>query len=240
MRASDQDLAWICAQKSQIIRHRGLEHPLFDELPTLCREPRFIAIAMGQLYHLVLGFPFHIAGAISTTRDENVLAVLARNLYAEVGGADGEAHIDLFRRILRATGVSIDRPHPKLLWPETVALESSCSQYYRHPNLGLKLGSLFAFEAMSSPMVSHWVKGLRNSSNLKEWEIEFFVVHVDIEKEHVEDIQECAAMSAGDEDFRGWFEIGAVEIMSSLERLWDRMLREGRAIAELVDATASQ
>lgn len=220
---------WVVTQRGLILRHRGLDHPFFDLLEEYCADRDFLRVAFRQIYHLVLSFPFHIAGAISTCRDEALLRALVHNLYTEVGEADGEAHITIYRRLLTAVGMGSAPPTFDELWPETVSLEAACGHYYRSPDLGLKLGSLYAFECMSSPMVSRWAQALRRATDLTEQDIEFFVIHIDIEVEHVDDIAGCTSRYADDPRFRSAFQAGAMQIMMGLEAFWDRMNALGGA-----------
>lgn len=221
---------WIARRKNFVLRHKGSCHPFFDALPTYCRNKGFLQIAFRQIFHVVLGFPFHIAGAIASSRDEMLLKTLIHNLYAEVGGADGDAHISIYRKLLRAVGVSTDRPTSDELWNEALHLELECSYLYRHENSGFKLGSLFAFECMSSPMVARWTEALRHNSDLKEDDFEFFSIHIEIEAEHIDDISECCRAYYSDSTFTADFDSGSTRIMKALEAFWGKMDSEARRL----------
>ncbi|MFN0012157.1 MAG: iron-containing redox enzyme family protein [Phycisphaerales bacterium] len=184
---------------------------------------RFLQASFRQIYHIVLGFPFHIAGAIATSRDEQLLRILVHNLYAEVGEAGGEAHITIYRRLLHAVGESAHRPCAEELWDETVALESTCARLYRSSDVGVKLGSLYAFELMSAPMVEKWDRAMRSSTSLAPRDFEFFTIHIDIEKDHVDDIARCAAHHWATAGFAASFVSSSQEVMLALEKFWDRV-----------------
>lgn len=219
------DGGWLSEERRFVLTHRGLAHPFFERLSASSRSMEFLQRAARQIYHVVLGFPFHIAGAIGSCRDERVLRALVLNLYAEVGGSEGEAHINLYRKFLRGVQASVDRPEPDELWAETVELERTCGQLYRSENMGTKLGSLFAFELMSSPMVSKWDSALRQSSLLQPPEFEFFTIHIEIEADHVEDILHCCSPYVSVPSFRPLFHLASEAVMCSLERFWDRLDR---------------
>jgi pyrroloquinoline quinone (PQQ) biosynthesis protein C len=225
---------WVGAERAHVLGHRGLAHSLFGGLRGYCRDRRFPRAVFREIYHVVLGFPFHIAGAISTTRDEDLLDALARNLYAEVGGHGGERHIEIYKRLLRACGVSVARPDPGDLWAETISLEATCAQLYRSENMGAKLGALFAFELMSSPMVARWDKVLRDVDWLTAHDYEFFTIHIDIESHHADDITNCCSKYWLDPSFRETFDAAAEEVMLRLEKFWDRAEAFGDSLAPLV------
>lgn len=214
---------WMGGHRGYILEHRGLAHSLFKRLHVYCTDKRFLQIVFKELYHIVLGFPFHIAGAISTTRDEDLLDILSRNLYAEVGGDDGERHIEIYKRLLIASGVSDARPITKKLWRETVRLESTCARLYGSSNMGTKLGALHAFEFMSSPMVACWDKALRGVTWLSPRDYAFFTIHIDIEAHHAADITNCCSKYWHDPNFKETFRRSTQEVMGCLERFWDRV-----------------
>lgn len=221
---------WVAQRKDFVLNHRGLCHPFFDVLPSYCQNKVFLQIAFRQIFHVVLGFPFHIAGAIASSRDETLLRILIHNLYTEVGGGKGDAHISIYRKLLRAVNVSTDRPTTDELWNEALHLDFECSYLYRKENSGLKLGSLFAFECMSSPMVARWTEALRHNSGLKEDDFEFFSIHIEIEVEHVEDIIECCRVYYSDSTFTTDFVSASTRIMKALEAFWDKMDSEARRL----------
>jgi pyrroloquinoline quinone (PQQ) biosynthesis protein C len=214
---------WLEQRTAAVLQHRGLGHSVFDSLPRYCHSKVFLQAVLRQIYHVVLGFPFHIAGAIATTRDENLLDVLSRNLYSEIGGDKGERHIDIYRRMLRALNLSEEPPQITELWTETIELESLCSESYSNRNIGVKLGALFAFELMSSPMVCHWDRALKEINWLTPYDYSFFTIHIDIEASHAVDIANSCLRYWNDAAFQNAFDQSSEEVMYRLELFWNKV-----------------
>jgi pyrroloquinoline quinone (PQQ) biosynthesis protein C len=215
---------WISIKEQKVLSHRGLSHNLFNSLNELCQDKKFLQISSRQIYHIVLGFPFHIAGAIYSTKDEDLLEILVRNLYIEVGGDKGRRHIDIYRSFLNALMVSIDPPNSPELWEESANLSLQSSQLYSNRNMGTKLGALFAFETMSSPMVAYWDQALRKVSWLTPQDYQFFTIHIDIELSHAQDIAKCCSKYWENPIFQQQFDESIEIVMTCLEHLWDRIL----------------
>ncbi|WP_167508246.1 iron-containing redox enzyme family protein [Pseudoalteromonas peptidolytica] len=174
-----------------------------------------------QLYHVVLGFPFHIAGAIATSRDEKLLSILVNNLYSEIGENVGKDHISIYREFLYYLQLDCSRPEPNRLWKETIELEQSCKDNYSNHDMGVKLGALFAFESMSSRMVEKWhnaltVNGYPNNA------FRFFTIHIDIEKEHAADILDVCAHYYKKPNFLDMYECGLSDVNSKLVNFWEK------------------
>jgi pyrroloquinoline quinone (PQQ) biosynthesis protein C len=226
-----EKIHWLEQEEQRLLNSRALSHPLFiKHLNDLCLDRQWLAACMRQMYHVVLGFPFSIAAAISTTTDEDVLRVLVLNLHAEVGGFGDEAHISIFRQVLIALGESVDRLSETELWDETYFLERSCRESYSNNDMGIKLGSLFAFEAISSPMVSHWSNAFASTGQYKPSEYRFFTIHIDVEKDHVESLKYCIAKYSRSDHFKASFFRGVRRIEHGLSLWWDRLLLESKVL----------
>lgn len=224
-----ETIRWLEDEEDRLLASRALMHPLLNYyLNDFCLDKKWLAASMRQMYHVVLGFPFSIAAAISTTTDEDILRVLVLNLYAEVGGFQGEAHISIFRRILLALGESVDRLSETELWDETYFLERSCRECYSSYDMGIKLGSLFAFEAISSPMVSYWSEAFARAGHYNPSDYEFFTLHIDIEKDHVASLKHCIGNYDNSDYFKASFLRGVRRIESSLSLWWDRFVLESK------------
>lgn len=230
---------WIAVQHEFVTSHRGLRHPFFDQLPRYVQQREFLRSAFKQMYHLVLGFPFHIAGAIATSRDEDILNILVRNLYLEVGGDKGDLHINLFRRLLKAVDLPVDRPAPEDLWLEIKALERSCDNLYRNLNMGTKLGALYAFETMSSPMVMKWDQALSRLNWITKDTYEFFTIHIDIELDHAYDIANITCKYWQSRSFQQDFINSSALIMEGLEKFWDRLQFVGEQFSDSKNTNSS-
>lgn len=218
----DNFINWVSDQEKKVLTHQGLSHSFFANLDVYCEDEQFLKLIIRQIYHLVLAFPFHIAGAISTTRDEDVLDILSRNLYSEVGGDCGERHIDIYRRLLKALKEKTKRPTSNDLWKETIDLERLCEKTYLSKDMGTKLGALFAFETMSSPMVTHWHNSLKKLSKFDSFDYMFFSIHIDIEADHAKDIANCCKNYWNNQTFRHGFNKSSQEIMNQLQIFWDK------------------
>ena len=222
-----ETIRWLEEEENRLLASRALMHPLlYYYLNDFCLDKKWLAASMRQMYHVVLGFPFSIAAAISTTTDEDILRVLVLNLYTEVGGFEGEAHISMFRRILLALGENVDPPSETELWYETYFLERSCRECYSSYDMGIKLGSLFAFEAISSPMVSYWSEAFARTGKYTPPDYKFFTIHVDIEKDHVASLKRCISNYDKSDFFKASFLRGVRRIENSLSSWWDRLVLE--------------
>ena len=211
------------AQKKVLEVHNGsaLENDCLRSLDVYCANQLWVKELAVQLYHIVLGFPFHIAGAVASARDENLLTILVRNLYAEIGSDKGNDHISVYREFLKYLQTDTARPNKEVLWSETLHLDECCEQYYAYKNMGLKLGSLFAFECMSSPMVEKWHNAL-GCNGYPSSAFRFFTIHIDIEKEHVDDILQVCGDYWGKDSFNDDFDRGQHVVVDSLTKFWKR------------------
>jgi pyrroloquinoline quinone (PQQ) biosynthesis protein C len=230
MIANGEFTNWLNERNSFVLNHKGLKHPLFENLDNYVREKEFLHTAFDQIYHLVLGFPFHISGAIATSRDEDMLNVLVRNLYLEVGGDNGELHINLYRRLLRSVGCTTEKPSKDKLWKEAIELERNCDTLYRDADMGTKLGALYAFETMSSPMVAEWDRSLKKVTYLSADDYLFFTIHIDIEVDHANDIALITKKYWQNSEFERNFDRASSIIMVGLEQFWDRLKKVGDSV----------
>jgi pyrroloquinoline quinone (PQQ) biosynthesis protein C len=214
---------WLAEQEEAILTDIALRHPFLQTLSGVLTSKEVARPLIREMYFVVQNFPYYIAASIGTCRDEEFFLVMADNLFVETGERSGVHHIEIFRDLLRALNLREGRLQGNEVWKSTRRLDQVCARNYASWDMGKKLGSLYAFETMSGPMVSYWDDALRINGFLEQRAYRFFTIHREIEIRHSKDIEPLILKYAGDPIFRRTFEVTQKAVMFALSSWWNDM-----------------
>lgn len=189
--------------KREVIGHPALMHPFlerFGEGDASAEGVRTFAI---QYYRHVRVSRLYLAALISNCRnDEPLQLALAGILFDEYGGLNPEeTHPALYRRFLRALGISEEEWEAPPTLPEIDLYISAHYEMVRNPDIRFGLGALGpASEWPVPPIYVRLSEGLKKAVGLPDEALEIFTSHVTMDVEHARIMMEAVAPYAEDEE----------------------------------------
>jgi pyrroloquinoline-quinone synthase len=214
--------------KRAVIGHPALTHPFlrrFGEGDASEEGVRTFAI---QYYRHVRVSRLYIAALISNCRDDEGLQLaLAGILFDEYGRLNpDETHPALYRRFLRALGISEEEWEAPRTLPE---IELYIETHYAlccHPDVRLGLGALGpASEWPVPPIYVRLTEGLKRSAGLPDEALEIFTSHVTMDVEHARIMMDAVAPYAGDEEGQKKVREGAMRSLDARSVMLDGLYK---------------
>ncbi len=173
--------AWLNEKISEILTHRGLEHPFLNQYAKLGLPESKSRLLYLETLHYFKHLPFYVCAISTLTRDENILRAICFNARDELG--ENRSHADLYLDFLFKKGISPDVVSAYQCLPSTKALNDGICALYSTPPLQKALGALFADETMSAAMVAKYNAGLIKEG-LNEADRRFWTLHMEVEVGH--------------------------------------------------------
>jgi pyrroloquinoline-quinone synthase len=219
--------------KREVIGHPALVHPFLERFGEGDASEEGVRTFAIQYYRHVRVSRLYLAALISNCRDDEELQLaLAGILFDEYGHLNpDETHPALYRRFLRALGISeVEWEAPGTL-PEIELYIENHYALCRHPDIRLGLGALGpASEWPVPPIYVRLTEGLKKSAGLPDWALEIFTSHVTMDVEHARIMMDAVAPYAEDEEGRGRIREGAVRSLDArsvmLDGLYKAVYRE--------------
>src|ERR687890_2519862 len=219
--------------KREVIGHPALTHPFlerFGDGETGAEGVRTFAV---QYYRHVRVSRLYLAALISNCRDDEGLQLaLAGILFDEYGHLNPEeTHPALYRRFLRALGISEEEWEASRTLPEIELYIETHYALCRHPDIRLGLGALGpASEWPVPPIYVRLAEGLKRSAGLPDEALEIFTSHVTMDVEHARIMMEAVTPYAGGEEGQRRVREGAMRSLDArtvmLDGLYKAVFRE--------------
>jgi pyrroloquinoline-quinone synthase len=177
-----------------------------------------------QYYLYIRTFPQILAGLSARVEDETVRRELAKTIVSELGGEGGEIHFKLFERVVNQLGIDVAGVGEAEYFPETIALVEGIKQLFLEDNIAAALGGHYTIEFSGLPMISSLYEGFRTFADSTTESMEYFYLHLLVEREHVEWIH-SAVERVAHPSARAEIRRGALRIAELLGDFWGALQR---------------
>jgi pyrroloquinoline-quinone synthase len=214
--------------KREVIGHPALVHPFLERFGEGDASEEGVRTFAIQYYRHVRVSRLYLAALISNCReDEELQLALAGILFDEYGHLDpDETHPALYRRFLRALGVSEEEWEAPRTLPEIELYIENHYALCRHPDIRLGLGALGpASEWPVPPIYVRLAEGLKKSAGLGDRALEIFTSHVTMDVEHARIMMDAVAPYTGDEEGQRRVREGAVRSLDARSVMLDGLYK---------------
>jgi len=214
--------------KREVIGHPALVHPFLERFGEGDADESGVRTFAIQYYRHVRVSRLYLAALISSCReDERLQLALAEILFDEYGHLNPEeTHPALYRRFLRALGVTEEEWEEPRTLPEIQLYIERHYALSRHPDVRLGLGALGpASEWPVPPIYVKLTEGLKRSAGLPEEALEIFTSHVTMDVTHARIMMEAIAPYAGDEEGQVRVREGALASLDARSVMLDGLYR---------------
>ena len=214
--------------KREVIGHPALAHPFLLRFGDGDATPEGVRTFAVQYYRHVRVSRLYLAALISNCgHDESLQLALAGILFDEYGALDpGETHPALYRRFLRALGMSEEEWEEPPTLPEIELYISAHREITRDPDFRLGLGALGpASEWPVPPIYARLSEGLKKSAGLSDRDLEIFISHVTMDVEHARIMMDAVAPYAGDEEGQRRVREGALRSLDARSVMLDGLYK---------------
>jgi pyrroloquinoline-quinone synthase len=197
--------------EKDLLKTKCVDNELFLKFRTGDITLRDVQVFADQYYLYIRTFPQILAGLSGRVEDETVRRELAKTIVSELGGEGGEIHFKMFEKVIGQLGITVAGVGEAEYLPETVALVEGIRALFLEDNMAAALGGHYTIEFSGLPMISSLYEGFRTFEASTTESLEYFYLHLLVEREHVEWIHTAVARvadpSARDEIRRGAFRI---------------------------------
>jgi pyrroloquinoline-quinone synthase len=214
--------------KRAVIGHPALTHPFLERFGEGDASEEGVRTFAIQYYRHVRVSRLYIAALISTCRDDEGLQLaLAGILFDEYGRLNpDETHPALYRRFLRALGISEEGWEAPRTLPEIELYIETHYALCRHPDVRLGLGALGpASEWPVPPIYVRLTEGLKRSAGLPDEALEIFTSHVTMDVEHARIMMNAVAPYAEDEEGQKQVREGAMRSLDARSVMLDGLYK---------------
>lgn len=231
--------------KREVIGHPALTHPFLERFGDGGTGPGGVRTFAVQYYRHVRVSRLYLAALISNCRDDEGLQLaLAEVLFDEYGHLNpDETHPALYRRFLKALGISEEEWEAPPILPEIQLYITTHYALCGHPDVRLGLGALGpASEWPVPPIYVRLAEGLKRSAGLPDEALEIFTSHVTMDVTHARIMMEAIAPYAEDEEGQNRVREGALRSLDArcvmLDGLYKAVYKEPAPLTNAARAAA--
>ncbi|GAB3667692.1 hypothetical protein GCM10027589_33710 [Actinocorallia lasiicapitis] len=211
----------IVEQIKAMIEESGINHN--DFYRTFQKEPLPLDVVkeiFQQYYLYIRTFPQILSGLAPRVDDELIRLKISRTVVSELGDGHGEPHFKMFEASLKGIGVELDDYRTVQHAPEAEALVSSLRRLFLEEPPNYAIGAHYVIEEFGFPMIVNLYEGFRNYSGWEHEDYNYFYLHILIESNHVDWIQDALLAAATDTAAREELVKGAAEVLDALNAFW--------------------
>ena len=181
--------------EARSLRHSLHSHRYFDYLLGQQGDIREVKIFSEQFYLFCVTFHRCLGGLISTTPNQRIIAMLADNLYDEMGSGDlSKSHLEILKRFSRSIGYSdedIDSIQPLAVTQELNAWMIATSKEDFFVGVGaVALGAEFA----GAEFFRQVYVAFQKKACLLSADTEIYAIHAQDDSRHRADIRAALSM----------------------------------------------
>jgi len=208
-------------QIKQMIDASGINHNEFYKTLQKAPLPLEVVKEVFQQYFLYIRtFPGILAGLAPRVDDELIRMKISRTVVSELGDMDGEAHFAMFEKSLAGIGVELDDHRTVEHSPETEALVGALRRLFLEESPNRAIGAHYVIEEFGFPMIVNLYEGFRLYPGWTHEDFLYFYLHILIEANHVDWIQDALLAAATTEQARAEVLAGAAEVLDALNVFW--------------------
>jgi pyrroloquinoline-quinone synthase len=181
-----------------------------------------------QYYLYIRTFPKILAGLSARVDNEEIRKELAKTVVSELGGGGegGMGHYKMFKNACAALDIDVAPVGTVEYLPETTALVEGIRELFLEGSIEAALGGHYTIELSGLPMIKSLYEGFRELEGSNVESLEYFYLHLLIEREHVEWIHAAVEQATGGEESRSEIRRGALLIAELLGNFWAGVHRE--------------
>ncbi|WP_406095246.1 TenA family transcriptional regulator [Streptomyces sp. NBC_01013] len=181
-----------------------------------------------QYYLYIRTFPQILAGLAHRVDNEEIRRELAKTIVSELGGGGegGMGHYKMFKNSCEPLGIEVAKAGSIDYLPETTALVEGIRTLFEEGSVEAALGGHYTIELSGLPMINSFYEGFRALPGSTVESMEYFYLHLLIEREHVEWIHAAVEQATGGPESREEIKRGALLIAGLLGDFWGALHRE--------------
>lgn len=214
--------------KRDVIGHPALTHPFLTRFGDGDVSEEGVRTFAVQYYRHVKVSRLYLAALISNCADNEPLQLaLAEILFDEYGHLNpDETHPALYRRFLKALGVTEEEWKAPQTLAEIEMYVSVHRELSSHPDIRLGLGALGpASEWPVPPIYARLGEGLKRATDLTDADIEIFNSHVTMDVEHARIMMNAIAPYAESEEGQRRVREGTMRSLDARSVMLDGLYR---------------
>ncbi|EMI5491209.1 iron-containing redox enzyme family protein [Providencia stuartii] len=178
-----------------------------------------------QYYYYIRTFPRILSGLAPRVSDELIRLKICRTVVSELGDGKGDAHYIMFEKVLTAIGISLDDYENADYNQETKDLIENLNRLFLFESPNYALGAHYVIEEFGFPMIVNLYEGFRLYKGWQHEDYNYFYLHILIECNHVDWIQEAMLAAAKNDDSKMEIIEGARQVLESLNNFWSGLNR---------------
>lgn len=216
----------VIARIKQMIDDSGINENAFYQ--TLRKEPLpkdVLKEVFQQYYYYIRTFPQILAGLAARVDDEFIRLKSARTVVSELGDGHGDAHYVMFEKALAGIGVELDDYRTVKHAPEAEQLVANLRRLFLDESSNYSVGAHYVIEEFGFPMIVNLYEGFRLYDGWEHEDYNYFYLHILIEANHVDWVQDALLAAAKEETAREELIQGAAQVLEALTTFWDGLNR---------------
>jgi pyrroloquinoline-quinone synthase len=178
-----------------------------------------------QYYLYIRTFPQILSGLAPRVDDETIRLKICRTVVSELGDDQGDAHFKMFEDVLNGIGVKLDDYRNAQYNQETIDLVSHLKRLFLNESPNIAIGAHYVIEEFGFPMIVNLYEGFRLYDGWEHEDYNYFYLHILIESNHVDWIQDALVLAAKDEKSIRELIQGAEQVLAALNNFWDGLNR---------------
>lgn len=212
---------FLAALRREVAQTAAVGHSLLGRMGTDPRSREDFRVIAGQHYPLVTVFTRYLEMLLLSAPDSEAKTWLAKVLVDEYGeGSRGLDHAALYRDFLRAAGIPSGREREVPLHPAVVEFIFGHLRIVSREPFLVGLGAVGPGHEWAIPdMFARIIGGLR-SAGFRDGEIEYFLLHVEQDKDHGAWLEEALARYATTPQACEAIRRGALASLAAREQFW--------------------
>lgn len=178
-----------------------------------------------QYYYYIRTFPQILSGLAPRVNDELIRLNISKTVVSELGDGRGDPHYIMFEKSLAGIGVKLDDYQTATYIPEAENLVENLRRLFLQESPNYAIGAHYVIEEFGFPMIANLYEGFRLYDGWEHEDFNYFYLHILIECNHVEWIQEAMLSAVTNSKAEKEILEGAKQVLVALCEFWDGLYR---------------
>ncbi len=226
MQQQPTDATAVLERVKKMVDESGINENVFYQ--TFRKEPlprQVLKDVFQQYYLYIRTFPQILSGLAPRVDNELIRQKISRTVVSELGDGEGDPHFIMFEQALKGIGVELDDYRTAQHAPETEQLVANLRRLFLKESPNYAIGAHYVIEEFGFPMIVNLYEGFRLYSGWEHEDFNYFYLHILIECNHVDWIQDALLAAATDEVAGEQIISGAAQVLDSLNAFWEGLNR---------------
>lgn len=215
------DATAVVERVKRMVDESGINENAFYQ--TFRKKPLSLEIlkeVFQQYYLYIRTFPQILSGLAPRVEDELIRQKISRTVVSELGDGEGDPHFIMFETALKGIGVELSDYRTAQYATETEQLVANLRRLFLKEPPNYAIGAHYVIEEFGFPMIVNLYEGFRLYSGWQHEDFNYFYLHILIECNHVDWIQDALLAAATDEAASEQIIGGAAQVLDSLNAFW--------------------